>query len=219
VLGLTVPTDPQWVRAALRELSPTLIDHAHCELKAASNALSLVTRYPDDTPLVTALTALAREELEHFDQAMRLLSARGLTLGIPAVNQYAQRLRSIAATLPQRHIERLVLVDRLLVGAVIEARSCERFKLLADALSGTSATSAQPDVELGQFYQELFICEARHYRTYVDLAKLAARAGVNGGSNADTDAMVEARLRELAMREGEIIRELSNNMHRAMIHG
>jgi tRNA 2-(methylsulfanyl)-N6-isopentenyladenosine37 hydroxylase len=246
VLGLTVPTDPQWVKLALDNLSRILVDHAHCELKAASNALSLVTRYADDTALVLALTALAQEELLHFARAIGFLTARGLTLGAPQVNDYAKLLRNAAADLPARHIERLVLVDRLLTGALIEARSCERFKLLAQALDERAATTT--DVaqavsyrQLGAFYMELFTCEARHYRTYVDLAKLAAstasvapgqqqrtqagsdvmlerRAMVPTGVHTSADA-IEERLGLLARAEGAIVARLSHNTARAMIHG
>lgn len=205
MLGLVVPTDDDWVRLALADLPRILVDHAHCEMKAATNAMSLVTRYPDDMPLVVALTALAQEELLHFSQAVGFLRERGLALGPPLVDEYAAMLRAASTKLPERHIERHVLVDRLLIGALIEARSCERFKLLCDALA------ANPEnAELHAFYNELFICEARHYRTYVDLAVLA--------SHGPRD-VVEARLARLAQLEGAIVKELAANNQRAMIHG
>jgi tRNA 2-(methylsulfanyl)-N6-isopentenyladenosine37 hydroxylase len=224
VLGLAVPTDSRWVAHALMELPRVLVDHAHCELKAASNALSLVGRYPDDTELVLALAALAQEEMQHFAQAMGFLTARGLTLGAPQVNAYAQQLRGCATALPARHLERLVLVDRLLIGSLIEARSCERFKLLAAALEARiaadpEAATATGDRDLHAFYMDLFACEARHYRTYVDLAKLAASTGLPAGSVHASDLAVEERLALLASAEGKIVANLATQPERAMIHG
>lgn len=168
MLCLEVPTDPAWVAAALDDLDRVLIDHAHCEMKAASTALSLVARHPGDLTLARALTDLAREELDHFQRVILVLQRRGLSLGPPPVDAYAAELRRASAQLP-RDAAIPPLVDRLLVGALIEARSCERFGLLTDALDRKGDAG-----ELAHFYRELFACEAKHYRTYVDLAKLAA---------------------------------------------
>ena len=207
MLGLLAPTDPAWALVACANLDATLIDHAHCELKAATNALSLVARYPDELDLVLALSALAAEELEHFRIVIAHLEERGLKLGAPPVDDYAAALRKSAAGLPQRHEGRFVLVDRLLIGALIEARSCERFRLLVGAL----AESAQEkDVKLRAFYDELFIAEAKHFRTYVDLAKLAAR---------DQEDLVDARLTALAEQEARIVRELAAAGAKPSIHG
>lgn len=209
MLGLTVPSDPRWAKLAADRLDEVLIDHAHCELKAAANALSLVGRAPDDMPLVRALSALAEEEVAHFRQVLAVLEARGLTLGAPSKDEYAVLLRRAATSLPSRHDEALVWADRLLVGALIEARSAERFQLLARELE------ARKDEALHAFYNELFACEARHYRTYVDLAELAVarRAGV-----IDPRALVRDRLAELAKLEGQVVHEAGAAL-RPAIHG
>src|ERR1039457_4910920 len=135
MLCLKVPTDAAWADAAMRDVDAVLVDHAHCEMKAASNALSLATRHPGDAELARVLTDLAREKIEHFQRVLTMLEARGVTLGPPPVDAYAAELRRAANDLPRGHGDAATLVDRLLVGALIEARSCERFKLLADAAS------------------------------------------------------------------------------------
>lgn len=201
MLCLTEPTDPAWIHAALANLNDVLIDHAHCEMKAASNALSLAGRYSRDTDLVLALTALAREEIEHFERVVGYLRARGLALGNPPVDAYAQALRK-ATNLTGKDGG---LVARLLVGALIEARSCERFRLLVRAL-----TERGDEPELRDFYQELFACEARHFRVYTDLATIAA-----GGDR----ARVDAELALIASHEGRIVRELQHGAERAAVHG
>jgi tRNA-(ms[2]io[6]A)-hydroxylase len=213
---LRVPTDPSWAQEALKDLNAVLVDHAHCEMKAASNALSLVMRHPGDLNLVRALTGLAREELDHFHRATAFLEQRGLGLGAPPVDDYAAELRKAMARLPNHpHIPSLT--DRLLVGALIEARSCERFKLLCSELPA--------DSELRAFYDELFVCEARHYRTYVDLAREAMRAHVrelmrsSPGEELDVEANVEDRLVRLAEAEGRIVQALAERPIRASVHG
>ena len=206
MLGLLAPTDPNWAKVACANLDETLIDHAHCELKAATNALSLVARYPDELDLVLALSALAAEELEHFRIVIGHLEERGLRLGAPPVDDYAAALRKASTALPQRHVERFILIDRLLVGALIEARSCERFRLLIGAL----ADASDRDQKLRAFYEELFAAEAKHFRTYVDLAKLAAR---------DQASLVDARLELLAEQEARIVRGLTTAGPRPSIHG
>lgn len=201
MLGLQVATDPAWAAQALLDLDEVLIDHAHCEMKAAANALSLVARHPDDLGLVRALTDIAREEIEHFQQVIEFLARRGLKLGHPPVDTYAADLRKAAASHPAGHLLP-PLVDRLLVCALIEARSCERFKLLAGA--GIS------DPEMHAFYMDLFAAEAKHYRTFVDLAIVAA---------AGDTAMVEARLTVLSALEGAIVQQLAGRERRGSIHG
>ncbi len=202
MLCLNVPTDPAWATLAMASIERVLVDHAHCELKAASNAMSLIARHPDDAVIVKALTSIAKEELDHFEQVVNFLSQRGLALGSPEVDTYAAELRKSAGRLP-RDSECSALVDRLLVAAVIEARSCERFKLLLDNWTLS-------DVELFAFYEELFACEARHYRVFCDLALRAA-----GGDG----SKVESRLFVLAACEGQIVTNLANNGGRATVHG
>jgi tRNA-(ms[2]io[6]A)-hydroxylase len=180
-----------------------LLDHAHCEMKAASNALSLAARHPRSHSVVLALTDLAREEIEHFQRVVRILEARGVALGPPPVDTYAAELRRVVNELV-RSPDDAPLVDRLLVGALIEARSCERFKLLADACEGDPRLT-----ELGALWGELLACEARHYRTFVDLAVEAAHAD---------RTQVVARLEQIARVEGAIVVALSGSS-RAAIHG
>lgn len=204
MLCLKVPTDEAWASAALRDVVGVLADHAHCEMKAASNALSLAARHPADPELVRALTDLAREEIDHFQRVLALLVERGVTLGPPPVDEYAAELRRATNAL-SRAPAAGTLVDRLLVGALIEARSCERFKLLADATSGDGSHP-----ELHALWEELLAAEARHYRTFVDLAVRAA-----GGDR----ARVLARLERLAEAEGAIVASLASGASRATIHG
>lgn len=199
---LRAPTDAAWANEAVQDLDAVLVDHAHCEMKAATNALSLVVRHPKDFGIVRALTELAQEELEHFRRVVDFLEARGLELGPPPVDDYAADLRRAMNALPASDLP--LLVDRLLVGALIEARSCERFKLLLGALP----PSCPP--ELRAFYEELFVAEARHYRQYVDLAKRAA---------GPLEREVEARLDLLAEAEGRIVRGLVARDERSTVHG
>lgn len=207
---LRAPTDSAWAQNAVRDLDSVLVDHAHCEMKAATNALSLVVRHSADLDLVRALTNIAREELDHFQRVVDFLGKRGLALGPPPVDDYAAELRRAMNALPQID-EWPLVVDRLLVGALIEARSCERFKLLGSALPATCPA------DLKAFYEELFACEARHYREYVDLAIVAGKAsGV-------TAEMVEARLELLAEAEARIVRSLATKRDpekaRSSVHG
>ncbi len=208
---LKVPTDPAWAREAAADLDAVLIDHAHCEMKAATNAMSLVMRHPGDLALVRALTELAREELDHFRRVLHFLDRRGLALGAPPVDAYAAELRRATGMLPNAEIPSLV--DRLLVGALIEARSCERFKLLIDVLpAGTPS-------ELRVLYDELFACEARHYRTYVDLATQALRSTWQEAGPRDVESAIAARLALLADAEGAIVQRLAASDARATVHG
>ncbi|MBX3200706.1 MAG: tRNA-(ms[2]io[6]A)-hydroxylase [Labilithrix sp.] len=199
---LRASTDAAWATSAVMDLDAVLIDHAHCEMKAATNALSLVVRHSSDLGLVRALTDIAREELEHFQRVVDFLEARGLRLGPPPVDDYAAELRRAMNALPATELP--LVVDRLLVGALIEARSCERFKLLITALPSSCPA------DLRAFYEELFACEARHYRDYVDLALRAA------GSLAD---LVEPRLERLAEAEARIVRSLAERVARGTVHG
>ncbi len=207
MLCLKVPTDAAWAAAAMRDVDTVLVDHAHCELKAASNALSLAARYLADTQLVRALTDLAREEIDHFQRVVEVLASRNVALGPPPVDSYAADLRRAANGLARSMDPRVAgLVDRLLVAALIEARSCERFQLLAQAAEGK-------DAELHSLWAELLASEARHYRTFVDLAVSAA-----GGDRAS----VVMRLERLAEVEGAIVSALArsgNDASRTSIHG
>ncbi|MCO5787577.1 tRNA-(ms[2]io[6]A)-hydroxylase [Pseudomonas sp. G11-1] len=149
-------TPDAWVRQALAHPEELLIDHANCEKKAASTALNLMFRYIDKPELLQKMSRLAREELRHFEQVIALMSKRGVAYRGLSASHYAQRLREHVRT-----VEPGRLVDTLIVGAFIEARSCERFAKLAPHL----------DAELGDFYRSLLKSEARHYQDYLKLAR------------------------------------------------
>ena len=158
---LLCATPQAWVDWALQNPSTLLIDHANCEKKAASTALNLMYRYVEHGPLLQKLSRLAREELRHFEQVITIMQARGVEYEQISASRYAGRLRgAVRSAEPQR------LVDTLLVGAVIEARSCERFEALAPAL----------DEELREFYRSLLKSEARHYMDYLKLARALGAA-------------------------------------------
>ena len=184
MLHLLQPTNPRWVEAATGDLPGLLADHAHCELKAAQSALSMVGRFGDEAPeLIEPLSKLAREETAHFREVCGHLEQRGAGLGKPAKDEYVQALRKAA----RADGEAPVLLDRLLVSALIEARSCERFQVLADGLA---------DAELAGFYRGLMAAEARHFTLFRGLAE--ARFG----------AEARRRLARLAEREAEVAHAL-----------
>ena len=148
-------TPDAWITAAVRCLPVLMIDHANCEKKAAATAMSLMHRYTDNTVLLNKMSRLAREELRHFEQVLKLMSQRGITYESVTASRYAQGLRDkVRKKDPQK------LVDTLIVGALIEARSCERFAALAPHV----------DSELGDFYVSLLKSESRHFMDYITLA-------------------------------------------------
>lgn len=160
MLGLLQPTDPSWVDAAQTDLDGLLSDHAHCELKAAQSALSLLARFGGERPaLVEPLGKLAREETAHFLAVEQRLRARGATLKLPATDAYVAELK--AAAKRNRHEGYPALLDRLLSAALIEGRSCERFRLLGERLR---------DCDLRAFYRELMAAEAKHFALFSSLA-------------------------------------------------
>jgi tRNA-(ms[2]io[6]A)-hydroxylase len=156
MLQLQSATSPEWVKQAVQNIDVILLDHAHCEKKAASTALNLIFRYPHHTELVRALSEVAREELEHFELVLDHLEARGTTFERLAPSTYAGKLLTV-----MRSDEPHRLIDMLLCCAMIEARSCERMGLLGDALT---------DPALSKLYQGLLASEARHHMLYIDLA-------------------------------------------------
>jgi len=190
-LPLTVETGPRWVIAARANLRALLADHAHCEQKAASMALALIGRFPDHPGLAQAMLTLAYEELSHFRQVLERIEARGETLTRPLPARYVRALREWAF----RHKGGIgALGDLLLVSAFVEARSCERFRLLSQSFA------EEPDMEirkLGQFYGTLAAAESRHWERFRDLA-LAA----------DAPKDVERRLEAMAQAEGSIVQSL-----------
>ena len=180
MLHLASTTDTAWLARALAHLDEILVDHAHCEKKAASTALSLLFRYPEQSELLIPLARLAREELAHFEDVLDRLRARGIGLYRQRPSPYASGLMAgVRAAEPGR------LVDTLLCMALIEARSCERLQLLAGAVE---------EGELAAFFGSLVAGEARHHRAYVDLAERVAPVDE-----------VSRRLDELARHEASVL--------------
>lgn len=160
---LLAPSSEAWVDRAVQELPVLLLDHANCEKKAASTALSLMFRYPQVDKLTWRMSRLAREELRHYEQVQKILAQREIPFQHLKPARYADGLRKhLRSRDPAR------LVDLLVIGAFIEARSCERFSLLAPRL----------DSELGSFYAGLLAAEARHFRQYLALASDQDAEGV-----------------------------------------
>lgn len=159
MLGLKLETDPRWAALATGNIAEALTDHAWCEQKAASNAISLIVNFPEYTELVTEMTKIAVEEMTHFGMVHEKIIQRGFVLGPERKDNYVNELYSF---MRRGHRRQLVLVDRLLFAAMIEARSCERFKVLAENVQ---------DEDLKQFYRELMISEAGHYTTFLGFAR------------------------------------------------
>lgn len=161
---LPCPTPPEWVGLAPSRLDVLLIDHANCEKKAASTALNLMYRYEEHAPLMMRLSKLAREELRHFEQVLAILNRRGIDYRPIPSARYAGGLRSLVRTSePGR------LIDLLIVSAIVEARSCERFEALIPVL----------DEELAGFYGSLLKSEARHFTVYLDFAARFAEGAID----------------------------------------
>ncbi len=159
MLGLQLPTDPRWAELIRQDLPELLTDHAWCELKAASNVMSMIVRYPDLSELIVELTRIGQEELDHFGQVVAKIHARGWVLGPERKDNYVNELMLFVRKDGGRE-ERLV--DRLLFSAMIEARSCERFKMLTEQVD---------DAELRDFYRDLMVSEAGHYTTFIGFAR------------------------------------------------
>ena len=149
-------TPDAWLSAAVKSVPVLIIDHANCEKKAAATAMSLMHRYTDNTPLLNKMSRLAREELRHFEQVLKLMTQRGIAYESVTASRYAQTLREKV-----RKKDPHKLVDTLIVGALVEARSCERFSALAPHVDDT----------LRDFYTSLLKSEARHFADYISLAK------------------------------------------------
>ncbi len=179
--SFNVATPDEWVNEACRRIPELLLDHANCELKAASTALGFLYRYPDRTVLAQRMSRLAREELRHFEQVRSIMQDMNVPFDRLTASRYAGGLRAAV-----RDDEPHKLLDLLLVGALIEARSCERFAKLAPHLPS----------KLGKFYNGLLASEARHFEHYIELAKTECEA---------SDDEVEARLVELKQLEANLI--------------
>ncbi len=159
MLGLKLPTDPRWVNIVEKNIDEILIDHAYCEQKAASTAISLIVGFPEYTELVEEMIALSREEMAHFKMVHDRIVARGQKLGRDRKDEYVVELTKF---FPKGGSRTTQLIHRLLYAALIEARSCERFRLLSEELQ---------DKELADFYYRLMVSEAGHYTMFLKFAR------------------------------------------------
>lgn len=160
ILKLQLPTDPLWVKNVVESnIEEILTDHAFCEQKAASNAITLIVQNPGLSELVQEMAALVQEEMDHFKRVHDIILQRGYVLGRERRDDYVNELRKFLATSGSRDAQ---LLDRLLLSAMIEARSCERFKVMSEHIN---------DAQLSEFYHELMVSEATHYTMFIRLAK------------------------------------------------
>ena len=185
MLGLKLATDPRWVDIAEKSIDEVLIDHAFCEQKAASTCISLIVNYPDKTRLVEELAPIVTEEWGHFRMVLNELSKRGHSLGQQRKDEYVLRLAKCVRKGGSRDEH---LVERLLMSALIEARSCERFRLLSLHIS---------DDALKEFYHNLMVAEANHYKLFLDLAKEYM-----------SEDYVKSRFKEFLEQEAKILENL-----------
>jgi tRNA-(ms[2]io[6]A)-hydroxylase len=193
MLGLQLATDPRWVNIVETNIEEILTDHAWCEQKAASNAIYIIVNNSEKVDLVTEMLRIAREELEHFEMVHEVIKKRGLVLGRERKDDYVGDLVKFMKKDGSRND---ALIERLLFAAMIEARSCERFKVLSNNIK---------DPELAQFYRELMISEAGHYTTFLNFARQYAEK---------TD--VEKRWKEWIAYETSIISRYGN---KETVHG
>jgi tRNA-(ms[2]io[6]A)-hydroxylase len=184
-LGLELPTDPRWVNIAEMNIEEILVDHAYCEQKAASTGISLIVQFSEKEKLVETLTTIVAEEWSHFERVLQELKKRGFKLGIKRKDKYVEALDGVFKKGGSRD---QLLLEKLLMNALIEARSCKRFKLLWKNIQ---------DDGLAEFYYELMVSEAGHYKTFLQLAKEYI-----------PEAVVNARWRELLEQEAEIVKKL-----------
>ncbi len=193
MLGLKLPTDPRWVNIVEKNIDEILSDHAYCEQKAASTAISLIVSFPEYTELIEEMIALSREEMGHFKMVHDRIIARGKTLGRDRKDEYVLQLVKF---FPKGGSRTTQLVHRLLYAALIEARSCERFRLLSEELE---------DKELARFYHKLMVSEASHYTMFLQFAR-------QYGDRHEVDK----KWQDLLAYEAEIMKNLSKSER---IHG
>lgn len=193
MLGLKLLTDPRWANIAESNLEEILTDHAWCEQKAATNAITIITMNSEHVDLVEEMTAIAIEEMEHFQMVVKIIKDRGYTLGRERKDDYVGQLVKFSKRDGSRNT---AFIDRLLFAAMIEARSCERFRVLSTNIK---------DIELAKFYHELMVSEAGHYTTFLNFARKYT-----------VDVDVEKRWKEWLAFEGELIQNYGN---KEAIHG
>ncbi|GGW93958.1 tRNA-(ms[2]io[6]A)-hydroxylase [Salegentibacter mishustinae] len=193
MLGLKLPTDPRWANIAEKNIEEILIDHAYCEQKAASTAISLIVSFPEYPELIDEMIALSREEMGHFKMVHEQLLKRGYVLGRDRKDEYVNQLIRF---FPKGGSRTTQLVHRLLIAGLIEARSCERFRLLSEQLK---------DKELAEFYHKLMVSEANHYTMFL---KFARKYGER--------EEVDRKWQDLLDFEAEIMKDLGNDK---TIHG
>ena len=162
MLGLKLPTDPRWVNIVEKNISEILTDHAFCEQKAASNAISIIVQYPQYPDMVKAMTEICQEEMEHFGMVHDKILERGYSLGFERKDPYVHDLLGFLKSNHSGNPKISYMVNQLLFAAMIEARSCERFKLLSEEIN---------DKDLQEFYRNLMESEARHYVTFLNFAR------------------------------------------------
>ena len=200
MLGLKLPTDPRWVNIVEKNVQEILTDHAYCEQKAASTAISLIIGYPEHSELVAEMTLLAQEEMSHFKMVHDKIVERGWHLGRERKDAYVNKLRLgrsfVMTFFPKGGSRNEQLIHRLLYAALIEARSCERFRLLSEALQ---------DQKLAKFYYKLMISEANHYTMFLGFAR---KYGVR--------EEVDRKWQELLTFEAEIMKDLGKE---ETVHG
>jgi tRNA-(ms[2]io[6]A)-hydroxylase len=193
MLGLKLPTDPRWVNIVAKNINEILTDHAYCEQKAASTAISIIIGYPEYTELVAEMTLLAQEEMSHFKMVHDRIIARGGHLGRERKDAYVNALMKFFPKGGSRNDQ---LIHRLLYAGLIEARSCERFRLLSEALE---------DKKLADFYRKLMISEASHYTMFLKFAR-----------QYDQREIVDKKWKDLLEFEAQIMKDLSKT---EQIHG
>lgn len=186
VLGLKLPTDPRWADIASMHLEDILVDHAFCEQKAASSCISLIVKFPDKKKLVETLTPIVAEEWAHFERVIEQINKRGFTLSHKRKDEYVAALGGMEKKGGSREMQ---LVEKLLFNALIEARSCERFRLLWKHID---------DAELSKFYYELMVSEAGHYKTFLALAREYL-----------PEKQVNDRWKEILKQEAEVMKSLT----------
>ncbi len=194
MLGLKLETDPRWVNIVEKNIEEILTDHAYCEQKAATNAITILISFSYHTDVVDEMLKLAKEELTHFEMVHQKIKERGFKLGFERKDEYVGELFKF---MRRGHNQEIVFIDRMLFSALVEARSCERFKLLSEQIN---------DDDLKLFYKELMISEAGHYTMYLGYAR-------KYGSHVED---VDARWQQWLNHEAEILKNYSK---KETIHG